>query len=154
MTPQEPETTQAIEKLIRADDDTLLEQLGLRLRANASGQAEVMELNPSLVHDAHLMGPLDDLRDLGGRIFRRWNRELFKLVCGGSDDDGKDRESVLEALGLGDVALGGVLATILIGSFGVAPAVATVVGALIVRRLGSPAAEEICGFWEEKLGDG
>jgi len=153
MAPQEPETTQAVEKLIHADEDTLLEMLGLRLRATQSRQADVMDYNPSLVHDAQLMGPLDDLRELGGRIFRRWNRELFKVLCGGSDEDGKDRDSLLEALGLGDGALGAALATVLIGSFGVAPAVATVIGVLIVKRLGSPAAEEVCGFWEEKLGD-
>ncbi len=153
MTPEPTETASALEKLVNADDDTLFEQLGMRVKATASREVGVIEYNPTLVHDAHVMGPLDDLRELGRRVLRRWNRELYRVACGGESEDGKDRESILKALGIGDVALGGAIAAVLIGSFGVAPAVATVVGALIVKRLGAPAADEICKFWSESIAE-
>jgi hypothetical protein len=142
-----------MEKLMRADDATLYEQLGMRVRATQSREAGVVEYNPTLVHDTTVMGRLDDLRELGRRVLRRWNREIHRVACGGAQEDGKDRESILKALGVGDIALGGAIAAVLIGSFGVAPAVATVVGALIVKRLGAPAADEICKFWAESLAD-
>jgi hypothetical protein len=151
MTAQSAETGAVIEKLVRADEGTLFEQLGMRVRATEARESRVVQDNPTLVHDAPAMGPLDDLRELGRRVLRRWSRELYRVACGGEDEDGRDRESILKSLGLGDVALGGAIASILVGSFGVAPAVATVVGALIVKRLGGPAAEELCRFWGESL---
>lgn len=153
MTPPSPDPSSALEKLLYADEDTLHEQLGLRIRATASREQGVLEDNPTLIHDTQVMGPLDDLRELGRRVLRRWNRELYRVACGDETAAGEDRERIRDALNVGDVALGAAIASVLIGSFGVAPAVATVVGALVVKRLGVPAADELCKFWQENLAE-
>lgn len=141
-----------LQRLLGADEHTLLEQLGMRAQATQAGAASATEYNPTLVHDVQEMGPLDDLRKLGRRLLRRWTRELHKVACGSADEDKSDRESIIKALGLGDIAVGGAITAVLIGSFAVTPAVATVIAALIVKRIIEPAGDTICDFWDEQLG--
>lgn len=137
--------------LLASDDDSLFEQLGMTVKANAAGQAAVAGYAPHLVHDETMMGPLDDLRTLGKRVLSRWNRELHHVMCGSDTGDQKDRESLFKALGVSDVAVAAAMTTLL-ASWGVAAAIATVVAALIVKRFVSPFGEEVCKLWGEKLG--
>ncbi len=141
-----------VKMLLQVDENSLFEQAGLRTKANQEGSKLVTELNPTIVHDAVEMGPLDDLRELGKRVVKRWTRELHNVVCGEKDDDASDRKNILDAIGIGDgAAIAAAITAVLVGSFGVAAAVATVVAALIVKRIISPAGDEICKFWDEKL---
>jgi len=151
MTTVEQRAEPGLKKLLGADEHTLLEQLGMRARAAQAGVASAADYNPVLTYSMHEMGPLDDLRDVGRRLLKRWMRELHKVACGDADQDKADRESIIKTLGLGDVAVGGAIAAVLVGSFAVAPAVATVIAALIVKRIVEPAGQEICKFWDEQL---
>lgn len=144
----------ALKKLLRADDLTLLEQLGLRGKAVQMGSPEALRYDPVLVHDSEVMGPLDDLRELGRRLLARWSRELYTVVCGNAQVDQKDRESLLKALGLGDLAVAGALTAVLVTSFAVPAAIATVVAALLVKRVIDPGGETVCQFWGEQLNKG
>lgn len=143
----------ALKKLLGADEHTLFEQLGMRERAAKEGSERASHFNPIFVHDVKEMGPLDDLRDLGRRLLRRWTRELYTVACGSAEKDKADRESIIKSLGLGDIAVGGAITAVLIGTFAVTPAVATVIAALIVKRIIEPAGETVCEFWGEKLAE-
>ena len=143
-----------LEKLLDADDLTLIEKLGLRGKAVQIGTPDAVRYDPVLVHDAGVMGPLDDLRELGRRLLARWSRELFKVMCGDAQADQKDRESLLKSIGLGDIAVASAITAVLVSSFAVAPAVATVIAALVVKRIIGPAGEEACKVWAEKLPKG
>lgn len=143
--------TPILEKLLDADDLTLIEKLGMRSKAVQIGTPDVALYDPVLIHDAGVMGPLDDLRELGRRLLARWSRELFKVMCGDAQVDQKDRESLLKSIGLGDIAVASAITAVLISSFAVAPAVATVIAALVVKRIVGPAGEEACKVWAEKL---
>jgi hypothetical protein len=141
----------ALEDLLTADEDTLLEKLGMRQIANTAQQPAVLQYDPVLTHDSQVMGALDDVRTLGRRLLARWSRELHKVMCGTAAADQKDRESLLKAIGVSDVAIASALTVLLIG-WGVAAAVATVVAALLVKRIIGPAGDEFCKLWGEKLG--
>jgi hypothetical protein len=56
-------------------------------------------------------------------------------------------------LTLEGAGLGAVVAGVLISSFGVAPAVAAVVAALLIKRIIKPGQEELCVVWKERLDD-
>ena len=140
-----------LEKLLDVDDLTLLEKLGMRGKAVQIGTPSAVGYDPVLVHDAGVMGPLDDLRELGRRLVGRWNRELFKVMCGDDKADQKDRESLLQSIGLGDVAIASAVTAVLVSSFAVAPAIAIVIAALVVKRIISPGGAVACEFWAEKL---
>lgn len=96
-----------------------------------------------------LEGAGDVFRKVGRRILRRLNRELHGLICGDGDDDREDREKLRGALGLDDAAIAGTLVQILVSSFGLMPAVATVVAALLIKRVLRPSLEEMCEVWGE-----
>jgi hypothetical protein len=141
----------AMNDLLESDEDQLYEQLGIRSSAMTRDLSVAGALQPQIAHDVAAMGMMEDVRDLGKRIFKRWNREAHKLICGGEDLDKKDREALANAFGLGDAAVAGVVASLLITQFGLAPAIATVVAALVIKRFFRPAYDEFCDFWKEKL---
>lgn len=93
----------------------------------------------------------DELANLGRRIFRRVEREVFALLCGTAEDDNADREKLRNTIGLGpDVVVAGIV-SVLVSGLGMAPAIASVVAALLIRRIFQPTYEETCVFWRERL---
>jgi len=139
-----------MENLLQADEAELFEKAGIRLRAIERDPSLAASFDPPAVYGEAQMGTLDDVRNLGRRIFKRWNREAHNLMCGADPDDAQGRKQLRDALGLGDVAFAAALTSVLI-SVGLAPAIATVVAALAVKRFFAPAADEICKAWTESL---
>lgn len=144
------EINQAIQRALSNDEDILLDQLGERLIA--------IDIEPSLAGSYDPILPFaqpenirETAQELGRRVFRRLYRELYQLLCGQNQDDTDDRQKITNALGLDEVTLGSALASILIGSFGVAPAIATIAAVIIVKRVFSPTFEEVCQLWSEQL---
>jgi hypothetical protein len=133
------------------DDDAMLEELALRAYAILKDPAIAGSLNPDVAIEATHLGVADDLRELGTRIYKRIMRELYSVVCGDATEDKKDRESILSSIGASDVVLGAAIAAVLTTTFGMAPAVATVAAALLIKRIFNPAGGEICQFWGQKL---
>lgn len=134
-----------------SDEDALLAQLGIRAKAVQIGRLDAMDYAATPTYEGVVMGPMSDLVTLGRRILDRWNRELYKVMCGGDPDDKEDRESLLKSVGLSDVAVAAAMSSVLIGSFAVAPAVATIIAALVVKRLLIPGGAVACEFWKERL---
>lgn len=142
---------QSIQSLVKDyDDKALTKEIALRAASMSKSASIAGELNPAVSEDAEHLGTTEDLLELGTRIFRRVEREIHGMVCGGAAEDKGDRESILKATG-SDVALGTALYAALTASLGLAPAVATVVAALLIKRIFAPAGEEICKFWAERI---
>jgi hypothetical protein len=137
-------------ELSKRDEAALELLLGLR--------AEAIETDPSLKdnvnlepkYEAALMGPLDDIKALGRRILKRWNKELHDVVCSSANPDQKDREAILSSLDLGETAVIAAVATALLG-LTVPAAFAAVLAPLIVKRFIWPAKDELCSAWGEAL---
>ena len=146
------EINTALAKLLAVDDETtLLEQLGMRAKATLQGQTEGMGYSAEPKYDAQVMGVMDDVRTLGRRLLNRWSRELYKVMCGSETGDKQDRESLLKSIGATDVALAAAMTAVMVSSFAIAPAVATVIAALVVKRVLAPTGDEICKLWAEQL---
>ncbi|HET9768980.1 MAG TPA: hypothetical protein VFS60_19195 [Thermoanaerobaculia bacterium] len=145
------EATQASERLLRADEPQLYEELAMRLKAiqaepSAAGQ---FDLHPT--YEEAAMGPKDELRELGRRLWQRWQVETYNLFCGSSTGDAKDRRQLIDAIGVGEVAVAGALASLLVAHLAMAPAIATVIAALVVKRFFRPGYEELCAYWSKQL---
>lgn len=151
MTDVRTEAAAAVTPLLAADEDTLFAELGIRASALAEDLAVAASFDPVVSYSEAQMGAMDDVRALGRRLFRRWNRELHALICGHDPDDEKERKEVAAAIGLGQTGFAAYLAIMLVSSFGLAPAIAAVVAAIVVRRLFRPAIEELCAAWAETL---
>jgi hypothetical protein len=111
--------------LLQASEEQLYEQLGIHAKAIAANPAVAGSFEPPVTYDGGAMGPLDDVREFGRRLFRRWNREAWELAC--SDKEDSDRKKRLEAFGSGQAAFAATLSGLLVAHFGLAPALAAVV---------------------------
>lgn len=139
-------------RLHKQKDDSGLEILiGMRDKA--------ISLNPSLKDNPDLDVPYEEqllgaeeLKLLGKKILKRWNEELFGLVCGDVAKDSKERKALLDSLNLGEAAVIAAVVGILI-SLGVGAAIAAPLAPLIVRRFIWPAKDELCNGWRESIRD-
>ena len=143
------EVEPGVDQLLMKTEDELFEQLGRRARAiegpEVLGDQSDFDVSfdPSDARDA--------FQDLGARIYQRWEREAFRLVCGDGHGDGADRERLVEAFGVGGTAVGAMITAGLASTFGLAPAIAAVIAAIVVKRFLRPAYEEFCAAWRGRL---
>jgi uncharacterized membrane protein YdfJ with MMPL/SSD domain len=141
----------ALERLLQAEPDQLFAELGLRQKAIENDPAQAGLFEPAATYDASFAGPLDILKEFGQDFFGRVNMDLYSLVCGDDAKFASDRKKLVDALGLGDVAFAGALTAVLITSFGLAPAIATVVAALVVKLFFKNALAAMCAVWKKRL---
>src|SRR3954453_967364 len=141
--------TVAADDLLEYDEVALIELLGIRAKAMQRDLSIAGELSPKVKYDATYLGPLEEVKALGSRILRRWNKELFHIVRGTSKDDEVDRKNILNALTLGEGAAIAALIPILT-ALGLAPTLAAVVAAIVVKRFLGSAVETICDTWKQQ----
>lgn len=141
----------AVATLLNSDEDQLYAELGIRARAIATDPTVGAQFSPEVTYHEAEMGVLDDVKEFGQRLFRRWNVEAHKLCCGGDPADAKDRAELMEAFGISDAAAAAVISGVLVSSMGVAPAIAVVIAALVVKRFFRPAHQEFCEVWKKNL---
>ncbi len=146
----ENEVRREAQRLAKKDEKALELLVGMQAKAieKEPGLAKSISLEPQ--YDEATMGFLDDVRALGRRILKRWNRELNKLVCGTDSGSEKDRKAILDALDIGETAVIGAVATALVG-LGVPLPIAAALAALIVKKFIWPAKDELCAAWSEAI---
>jgi hypothetical protein len=128
-------------------DELLFAELGRLARQLAAepSRAGNLAAGPAVTAEAAVPeGLFGDLALLGRRIFNRVRREFADLLCGTGEEDVADRERLRDAFGLGGDALTAAIASVLISAFGLAPAAATIIAALLLRRVVMPTVEETC----------
>ena len=141
----------AMKKLLKSDEDQLFEQLGMRMKTMTLNPSSAGTFDMKVKYDGATMGLKEDIQELGRKIFKRWNAETHDLVCGKDAADSEDRGKLLEALGLGPEAVAAFIAGLLITNFALAPALAAVIAAIIIKRYFSPAFQEFCSAWTNGL---
>jgi hypothetical protein len=145
----------AVEELEDKEEDQLYAEIGRRLR--------MIQLDPKTAADfqpppdirqkveIETLGMVDDMSKIGRRFFDRVNVQAYDLVCGSNPDDLSERQSLLNALGLGKDAAGPVLAALLVSHLALAPIIASVVAALAIRLFFNPVHQQMCDVWKSKL---
>jgi hypothetical protein len=151
MTELSKQAEPAMKKLLKADETQLYEQLGIRARAIGQDPAKSASFEPEVTYDQAQMGLKEDVKDFGQRLFKRWNAEAYKLFCSTEVEDKQFRTEMTNAFGVGDTAVAAVLASLLVTHLGIAPAIAAVVAALIIKRFFRPVYEEFCVAWKKSL---
>lgn len=141
----EDKTIAAAQTYSDYDEDALLVILGKQEAALEQDYSLAADPTLDPEYDSTHMGLVDDLKGIGSRIAHRWNKELYKLICGGGDNE--DRKKLLEALNISEAAAIGVVASLLLA---IAPAaVAAPLAALLVKTFLMPAKDELCEAWAE-----
>ncbi|MBJ3778436.1 hypothetical protein [Acuticoccus mangrovi] len=132
------------------DEAVLIAELGRRVKLMGGSPeiAGLMNVEVTITEDEGLFDPF---YQIGRRILRRLHRELHDLMCGTGEDDVADRKKLADAFGLGEAAVTAAIASVLVGSLGVAPYVAPVVAAILYKRGVKPTIAEVCVIWGEAL---
>ncbi len=131
------------------NESWLEEELGRRIK--------LMETDPKtagfldLPVEASLEGAGDLFFELGARLLRRVHRELYNVLCGSNPEDERDRNKLRGAFGLSEEAIITSFMTVMISSLGIAPVLAPILAALLVRRFLKPIYEETCVFWGDQF---
>lgn len=116
-------------------EEQLLREIGLRARTFAMYPAAASSVKRSVPEAAALERAWDDLSEFGSWIFRRLNRQL-----GPASADGP--EGALGGVDRTGPAAASNIVSVLTATLGVAPAIASVVAALALKRLLNPGWDE------------
>ena len=137
LTPEEQSTltTVAEQMAMEMSEEQLLREIGLRARTFAMFPAAASSVERSVPEAAALERAWDDLGEFGGWIFRRLHRQLSSAAADECRDDTTQRNGFTPS----DVASADRIVSVLTATLGVAPAIASVVAALALKRLLQPA---------------
>lgn len=140
--------------LLDTQEEILFSELGARAVALGQGEIDQSALGPALNYADHL-GAMDALKKVGLRMFEETHRQAYGLLCGTKGDDLEDRSRITTALGIGAEATIIALTSVLVGTFGIAAALAGILAALIYKRFIGPSVQaghqSLCESWSEYL---
>jgi hypothetical protein len=121
-----------VESLWELDEDQLAAQIGDR------AQAIEASIDPRLL-------------EAGQRLFDRVNPLVYDLMCKPLGNDPQTQKILDEAIGQNYTKAAGMLAPALISALGLAPAIATLLATLIVKKIANYTATGICDTWKQTL---
>jgi predicted secreted protein len=141
----------ALEKLLQSDPDQLYAELGLRQKAIVDDPAEAGRFETTATYEAEFAGPLDVLKELGQSFFKNVSKNAYDLVCGDDEANAAARQKLAKAFNSGETVFASTLAALMVTSFGLAPAIAAVVAALVVKLFLKSAYGAMCSVWKAHL---
>ena len=142
LTPEEQTTlTSVAEQLaVEMSEEQLLREIGLRARTFAMYPSAAGCVEKSVPEAVALERAWDDLGEFGGWIFRRLHRQLHSVPS--NDSRNGDGQPSRNGFDQANAASANRIVSVLTATLGVAPAIASVVAALALKRLLQPAWEE------------
>jgi len=141
----------AIESLKGKTEDQLYAQLGMRDKAIEKDPSKGESYNPTVIFDGTTMGLKDDIVDFGKQLFKTYQLQAYNLACGADKSNDSDRKDLMNAFGLGDATFAAAIATVLVAQVGIAPAIASVVGVLVIKLFFRPTYEQFCKAWSKSV---
>ena len=147
-----------VESLWELDEEQLAAQIGARAQAieedaAALGTREIdsASLDSIDVNVAARASIERTLLEAGQRLFDRVNPLVYELMCQPLGNDPQTQKILDEAIAQNYTKAAGMLAPVLISGFGLAPAIATLLATLIIKKIANYSATEICDSWKQNL---
>jgi hypothetical protein len=147
-----------VESLWELDEDQLAAQIGDRAQAI---EDEVAGLGTRGIDSASLdsidvnvaaRASIDPrLLEAGQRLFDRVNPLVYELMCKPLGNDPQTQKILDEAIGQNYTKAAGMLTPVLISGLGLAPAIATLLATLIIKKIANYSATAICDNWKQNL---
>ena len=147
-----------VESLWELDDDVLEAQLGSRVQAigdDVAGRG-ARGIDPASLEsiDVNVAARASiDPRFLnaGRQLVDRVNPLTYELMCKPLGDDAETQKILDETINQNYTKAAGMLAPVLVSGVGLAPAVATLLATLIIKKIAKTGANAICETWEKSL---
>jgi len=147
-----------VESLWDLDEEQLAAQIGARAQAieedaAALGTREIdsASLDSIDVNVAARASIERTLLEAGQRLFDRVNPLVYELMCQPLGNDPQTQKILDEAIAQNYTKAAGMLAPVLISGLGLAPAIATLLATLIIKKIANYSATEICDSWKQNL---
>ena len=147
-----------VASLWELDDDVLEAQLGARTQAIgddvAGGVARGVDLTSweSIDVNVAARAAIDPrFLDAGRQLFDRVNPLVYQLMCKPLGDDAETQKILDETINQNYTKAAGMLAPVLVSGVGLAPAVATLLATLIIKKVSKYLATGICETWQKSL---
>ena len=147
-----------VESLWELDEEQLEAQLGSRVQAigdDVAGRGargvDPASLQSIDVNVAAKAAIDPRLLDAGRQLFDRVNPLTYELMCKPLGDDAETQKILDETINQNYTKAAGMLAPVLVSGVGLAPAVATLLATLIIKKIAKTGANAICENWEKSL---
>jgi hypothetical protein len=147
-----------VASLLELDEDQLQAQLGSRAQAieeDVAGRG-TREIDPASLESIDVnvaaRASIDPrFLEAGKQLFDRINPLAYDLMCKPLGDNTDTQKILDETINQNYTKAAGMLAPVLVNGVGLAPAVATLVATLIIKKIANYTATEICETWQQNL---
>jgi len=147
-----------VETLWELDEDQLEAQIGSHVQAIGDDIARrgARGVDPASLESIDVnvaaRASIDPrLLDAGRQLFDRVNPLVYQLMCKPLGDDAETQKILDETINQNYTKAAGMLAPVLVSGVGLAPAVATLLATLIIKKVSKYLATGICETWEKSL---
>ncbi|MFB2838932.1 hypothetical protein [Floridanema evergladense] len=149
------EANELAQQIYNLDEDVLVAKLGTlseEMGGDLSGQSAPRGVSvDSIDLEVGTRGIIPPSAiQVGQKVFNQVNAEAYKILCTPLGDE-STREALDKALEENYTKAAGILAPVLVSSLGLAPSVAAIIAALIIKRISKDIAGGICSTWEKSL---
>lgn len=146
-----------VASLWELDDDVLEAQLGARAQAigdDVAGGVATRGVDltswESIDVNVAARAAIDPrFLDAGRQLFDRVNPLVYQLMCKPLGDDAESQKILDETINQNYTKAAGMLAPVLVSGVGLAPAVATLLATLIIKKVSKYVATGICETWQK-----
>jgi len=147
-----------VASLWELDEDQLEAQIGSRVQAigdDVAGRGaigvDLASLESIDVNVAARASINQTFLNAGRQLFDRVNPLTYELMCKPLGDDADTQKILDETINQNYTKAAGMLAPVLVSGVGLAPAVATLLATLIIKKIAKRGANAICETWEKSL---
>ena len=133
-----------IPQLLELDEESLEEQLGLQVEGtldsidiNATARAAI---NPEVLA-------------AGKHFLKQLNSGLYDLMCNPLGSDPETEKVLDEVINQNYTKAAGILAPVLVSGLGLAPAIATLIATLVIKKIAKEGSEVICKSWKASMSE-
>ncbi|MEG5062701.1 hypothetical protein QUB33_03650 [Microcoleus sp. B3-A4] len=147
-----------VESLWELDEDQLAAQIGDRAQAIGDDAAGLgtRGIDPASLDSIDVnvaaRASIDlKLLEAGQQLFDRVNPLVYELMCQPLGNDPQTQKILDEAMGQNYTKAAGMLTPVLISGLGLAPAIATLLATLIIKKIANYSATSICDNWKQNL---
>ena len=131
-----------IPQLLELDEESLEEQLGLQVE----GTLDSIDINATV---RAAINP--EVLAAGKHFLKQLNSGLYDLMCNPLGSDPETEKVLDEVINQNYTKAARILAPVLVSGLGLAPAIATLIATLVVKKIAKAGSEAICKSWKASL---
>lgn len=136
-----------IPQLLELDEESLEAQLGLQVQGTAKG----LTLDSIDIDAATKAAINPEVLATGQQLLKRLSVGLYDLMCNPLGSDPETEKVLDEVINQNYTKATGMLVPILVSGLGLAPAIATLIATLVVKKIAKAGAETICKSWKASM---